>query len=148
MDSSTDKPEVSEQRDLMIAPLLTAATAHALLAWRRALGFSGHVLRLPQTMRVSRRTVKWRRGAPISRPLLALNVLMVGVSVFSFIHIGHALFASEVPLRLGIAQRPVVPPARSETTRRQSRSSEGYDAIATRTLFHPNRAEPTSSGAG
>ena len=35
MDSSTDKPEVSEQRDLMIAPLLTAATAHALLAWRR-----------------------------------------------------------------------------------------------------------------
>lgn len=59
----------------------------------------------------------------ISRSLLALNVLMVGVTIFSFIHIGPALFAYDVPLRVGIAQRPVVPAACSETTRRQSRSS-------------------------
>jgi hypothetical protein len=76
-----------------------------------------------------------RCGVAISRSLLALNVLMVGVTIFSFIHIGPALFASDVPLRVGIAQRPVVPAACCETTRRQSRSSRTD-------VFRSGRANP------
>jgi len=62
----------------------------------------------------------------------------IGVSVFSFIHIGHALFAPDVPLRLYNAQRPVVAAARSETTRRQSRSRRA-DA------FRRGRANPAAA---
>ena len=65
---------------------------------------------------------------------------MVGVTIFSFIYIGPALFASDVPLRVGTAQRPVVPAACSETTRRQSRSSRTD-------VFRSGRANPAAGAA-
>jgi type II secretory pathway component PulC len=136
---------VSERRDLAIAPLLTSAPAQVSLAWQRALSLPAQVLRFLQTLPVPRRNPEWRRGVTISRPLLALNVLMVGVSIFSCIHIGHALFAADVESRTGIVPPVPTPAVASESMLRNPRSSAGYDVIATRTIFDPNRAEPTSS---
>jgi len=86
-----------------------------------------------------------RSGSSMSRPMLALNLCMVGLSVFFSIRVGHALFTPDVqsPIRIG---RPVAAvEAPKHTVTPNSRSRRVYDVIVTRNLFHPNRSEPTRS---
>jgi len=83
----------------------------------------------------------------MSRPLLALNLFMAGLSVFFSIRIGHALFAPDLQSPPRIARPLAVTAPHDHGAVRNSRSSGVYDVIATRTLFHPNRSEPTSSEA-
>ncbi len=86
-------------------------------------------------------------GTILARPLLALNLLLVGLSVFSSIRIVYALFAPDLQSPSRIARPLAVAAPRDHGAVRSSRSSGVYDVIATRTLFHPNRSEPRSSEA-
>jgi type II secretory pathway component PulC len=88
-----------------------------------------------------------RSGWALSRPLLALNLFMVGLSVFFSIHVGHALFTPDLQSPSRIARPLAVTALRSHDVVPNSHSRAAYEVIATRTLFHPNRSEPTRSEA-
>ena len=83
----------------------------------------------------------------MSRPVLALNLSMAGLSVFFSICIGHALFTPDLQTSSRIARPVVVTAPRNHDVAPNSRPRGVYDVIATRTLFHPNRSEPTRSEA-
>jgi type II secretory pathway component PulC len=83
----------------------------------------------------------------MSGPMLALNLVMAGLSVFLSIRIGHALFTPDLQSSSRIAQRLAVSGPDNYDTVRNPRSSGIYDVIASRDLFHPNRSDPTSSEA-
>lgn len=83
----------------------------------------------------------------MSRPVLALNLFMAGLSVFLSIRIGHALFTPDLQPSSRIAQPLAVSAPRNHDTVRNPRSSGVYDVIALRDIFHPNRSDPTSSEA-
>jgi hypothetical protein len=83
----------------------------------------------------------------LSRPVLALNLFMVGLSVFFSIRVGHALFTRDLQSPSRIARPLAVTAPRSHDVVPNSRSRAVYEVIATRTLFHPNRSEPTRSEA-
>ena len=86
-----------------------------------------------------------RRWA-MPKPLLALNVLLVGFSAVFFMLVVRAVFAPR-PFPPVPVPRPVEIVASPEHGRGPSpRPSAGYDLIAARTLFHPNRLEPTRTG--
>ena len=88
-----------------------------------------------------------RSGWALSRPVLALNLFMVGLSVFFSIRVGHALFTRDLQSPSRIARPLAVTALRSHDVVPNSRSRAVYEVIATRTLFHPNRSEPTRSEA-
>ena len=82
----------------------------------------------------------------MSRPLLALNMLLIGVSTLLFVSVVRALFAPD-PLPAIHVHRPVEIAASPTRSRGSSaRPSSGDDLISARTLFHPDRSEPTRSG--
>jgi hypothetical protein len=87
-----------------------------------------------------------RRRGPVSKPLLVLNVFLVGVSAGLLVSVSRALVASDrlppisPPRPVEVAQSP--PNGRGA----RGRVSAGYDVIAVRNLFHPGRSEPTRSG--
>ena len=82
----------------------------------------------------------------MSKRLLALNVVLVGVSTVLFVSVVRALFAPD-PLPAIHVHRPVEVAASPTRGRGSStRPSAGYDLIAARSLFHPNRSELTRSG--
>jgi hypothetical protein len=86
-------------------------------------------------------------GQTLARPLLVLNLLLAGLSVFSSIRIVHALFAPDPQSPSHIARPLAVAAPPDHGAGRNSRSTGGYDVIATRTLFHPNRSEARSPEA-
>ena len=86
-------------------------------------------------------------GKVLARPLLALNLFLAGISIFSSIRIGHALLTHDLQSPSRIARPPAAAAPRDHGAVRNSRSGGVYDVIATRTLFHPNRSEPRSSEA-
>jgi type II secretory pathway component PulC len=81
------------------------------------------------------------------RSVLVLNLGMAGLSVFSSILIGQALFAPDAHPPSRVVRPVAVTSPRNQDVATNLRSREVYDVIATRTLFHPNRAEPTRSEA-
>jgi hypothetical protein len=82
------------------------------------------------------------------KPLLALNVVLVGISTLLFVSVVRALFAPD-PLPTIHPHRPAEVAASPTRGRGPStRPSSGYDLIAARNLFHPNRSESTRSGLG
>jgi len=81
------------------------------------------------------------------RSVLVLNLGMAGLSVFSSIRIGQALFAPDPQPSSRVVRPVAVTSPRNQDVATNSRSREVYDVIATRTLFHPKRAEPTRSEA-
>jgi Type II secretion system protein C len=87
-----------------------------------------------------------RRRGPVSKPLLVLNVFLIGVSAGLLVAVSRALVASDrlppipPPRPMEVAQSP--PNGRGA----RGRVSAGYDVIAARNLFHPSRSEPTRSG--
>jgi len=83
----------------------------------------------------------------MSGPVLALNLFMAGLSVYFSIRVGHALFTPELQSPSRIARPFVVTAPRNHDVAPNSRPRGVYDVIATRTLFHPNRSEPTRSEA-
>jgi len=117
---------VSERRDLLIAPLLTATLARARLAWQR-----------PRTVLA--------RVAATSKPVLALHMLLMAISILACIRIGHALIGLDVQPGTRVAQPVVAQPLSDARIPRRPGSTGGYDVIATRTLFDPNRAQPATS---
>ena len=120
--------EMSERRDREVAPLVSVETVRKL----RDLLSTRLELRSRWTM---------------SRPLLALNLFLAGLSVFFFIRIGHAVFASDLQSTFPIARPLAVAGPRAPGAARHARSSGDYGVIATRTLFHPSRSQSTSSEA-
>lgn len=88
-----------------------------------------------------------RPSRAIPKPLLALNVVLVGSSTLLFVSVVRALFAPH-PLTTIHPHHPVEVVAGSPTRGDgpSTRRSSGYDVIAARNLFHPNRSEPTRSG--
>ena len=88
-----------------------------------------------------------RSGWAMSRPVLALNLSMAGLSVFFSIRLGHALFSPDLQSPSRTARPVAVAPPRNHDVVPNSRSPRVYDVIATRTIFHPNRSEPTRSEA-
>src|SRR5437899_12910741 len=83
-------------------------------------------------------------GKVLARPLLALNLFLAGISIFSSIRIGHALLTHDLQSPSRIARPPAAADPRHHGAVRNSRSGGVYDVIATRPLFHPNRSEPRS----
>jgi len=152
---------VSERRDQAIAPLVSIATlarrigrsiAQASTACRPlALGLPRGLAQLAAGPAVVRRFIAHHavvpRRAPISRPLLALNLLFAGLSIFCFIRLGLALFAPDPSSPVGIARSIATAAPRNHDAAPRSRRAGAYDLIATRTLFHPSRSEPTPSEA-
>jgi type II secretory pathway component PulC len=119
---------MSERRDREVAPLVSV-------------GAVGKVLDL-----LSAR-LGLRSRLAMSRPVLALNLFLAGLSVFLSIRIGHAIFAPDPQPAPRTARPLAVAASRDHGAVRHSRSSGVYDVIATRNLFHPSRSEPTSSEA-
>jgi type II secretory pathway component PulC len=119
--------EMSERRDRGVAPLVSFEAV-------------GKLRDLLSTR------LELRRRWAMSRPLLALNLFLAGLSVFLSIRIGHALFAPDVQWTSPIT-RPLAAADPHDHAVRTSRSSGVYDVIATKSLFDPNRAQPTSSEA-
>ena len=76
----------------------------------------------------------------MSRPVLALNLSMAGLSVFFSIRLGHALFSPDLQSPSRTARPVAVAPPRNHDVVPNSRSPRVYDVIATRTIFHPNRS--------
>jgi type II secretory pathway component PulC len=120
--------EMSERRDREVAPLVSFEAV-------------GKLRDLLSTR------LELRRRWAISRPLLALNLFLAGLSVFFSIRIGHALFAPDLRSTPPVARPLAVANAREQGAMRNSRSSRVYDVIATKSLFDPNRAQPTSPEA-
>ena len=87
-----------------------------------------------------------RSRSSMSRPMLALNLCMIGLSVFFSIRVGHTLFTPDLQSPIGIG-RPVAAAvgAAKHNVTPNSRSRRAHDLIVTRNLFHPNRSEPTRS---
>jgi hypothetical protein len=124
----SDMAEVSERRDREVAPLVSVETAGKVLALLSA--------RLDLRSRLA-----------MSRPLFAFNLFLAGLSVFLSIRIGHALLAPDPQTPPRIARPLAVAAPRDHEAVRNSRSSDVYDVIATRSLFDPSRSEPASSEA-
>jgi hypothetical protein len=83
----------------------------------------------------------------MSRPVLALNLFMAGLSVYCSIRVGYALFTPDLQSPSRVARPVVVTAPRNHDVAQNSRPRGVYDVIATRTLFHPDRSEPTRSDA-
>jgi hypothetical protein len=80
------------------------------------------------------------------KPLLALNLLLVGLSTLFFVSVVRALFVSDPRPAIHV-QRPIdvaASPARGHGS--NARRSTGYDLIVGRNLFHPDRSESTRAG--
>ena len=86
-----------------------------------------------------------RVGDVLARARAQLS--MAGLSVFFSIRIGHVLFTPDLQTSSRIARPVVVTAPRNHDVAPNSRPRGVYDVIATRTLFHPNRSEPTRSEA-
>ena len=145
--------EVSERRDRAIAPLVSVGPVdRAVTLPTRRLGFLQPAL---WSMRSGWTRVRDllparsepRSGRAMSRPVLALNLATAGLSVFFSIRVGHALFTPDLQSPSRIARPVAVTAPRNHDVAPNSHSREVYDVIATRTLFHPNRSEPTRSEA-
>jgi type II secretory pathway component PulC len=121
----SDMAEMSERRDLAIAPLVSSAPVRKILD-------------LLSTRLES-------RSRTLSRPLLALNLVMVGLSIFFCIRIGHALFAPAPRPTSPVARTVAAAGPRDHGAARNSPSSGVYDVIATKSLFDPKRSQSTSS---
>jgi len=80
----------------------------------------------------------------MSRPVLVLNILMAGLSVFFLVRIADAVFrpGPALPLRVASSPAPV-----NVAVADSSRSRTAYDLIPARNLFHPDRAQPKRSDA-
>src|SRR5207247_8974283 len=78
----------------------------------------------------------------MSRPVLVLNILMAGLSVFFLVRIADAVFrpGPALPLRVASSPAPV-----NVAVADSSRSRTAYDLIPARNLFHPDRAQPNRS---
>ena len=87
----------------------------------------------------------FRSGRAMPRSVLVLNLGMAGLAVFLSIRIGQALIAPDPHPPSRVVRPVVVTSPRNQDVVTKPRSGEVYDVIATRTLFHPNRAEPTRS---
>ena len=122
-------------------PLNLVASAHALFIVLNGMA------RRRQAPALRTRWATFRTMWALSRPVLALNLFMVGLSVFFSIRVGHALFTRDLQSPSRIARPLAVTAPRSHDVVPNSRSREVYEVIATRTLFHPNRSEPTRSEA-
>ncbi len=85
-----------------------------------------------------------RAGWAMSRPVLVLNILMAGLSVFFLVRIADAVFrpGPALPLRVASSPAPV-----NVAVADSSRSRAAYDLIPARNLFHPDRAQPKRSDA-
>ena len=85
-----------------------------------------------------------RAGWAMSRPVLVLNILMAGLSVFFLVRIADAVFrpGPALPLRVASSPAPV-----NVAVADSSRSRTSYDLIPARNLFHPDRAQPKRSDA-
>jgi hypothetical protein len=81
----------------------------------------------------------------VSRRLLGLNLVLVGVSVLCCIRISHALFAPALPSPAISGRPPNILFERHRDMGRQAHSSGYYDLVATRSLFSSNRADSASS---
>jgi hypothetical protein len=124
---------------------LSVLRARAEMAWRLPM-----IGLLPRVRSASRAVAldllaalsALRRGGATPRPLLALNVLLAGVSTMACILMVRALLAP-YPLPPSTVPRP--PAVASLTPERgpSPRPSAVHDVIAARTLFHPDRSEPT-----
>src|SRR5262249_15130197 len=88
-----------------------------------------------------------RSGWAMSRPMLAFNIFMASLSLFLSIRICRALFAPDLQPTFRITGPVAVAAPRGHEAVRNPRTSGVYDVIAARNLFHPNRSDPTSSGA-
>jgi type II secretory pathway component PulC len=121
----SDMAEMSERRDRAIAPLVSFAPVRKILDLLSA-------------------RLESRRRA-LSRPLLALNLVMVGLSIFFCIRIGHALFAPAPRPTSPVARTVAAAGPRDHGAARNSPSSGVYDVIATKSLFDPKRSQSTSS---
>jgi hypothetical protein len=87
---------------------------------------------------------KLLRGRLVSRRLLALNLVMAGVSLLFCIRIGRALVAPTPPLPS--SSRPAgAAVMREPDSVRGSQAGGHYEVIATRSLFDPNRSNSTSA---
>jgi len=144
---------VGERRDREVAPLASVGPVdRAVTLPTRRLGFLQPAL---WSMRSGWTRVRDllparsepRSGRAMSRPVLALNLSMAGLSVFFSIRVGHALFTPDLQSPSRIARPIAVTAPRNHDVAPNSHSREVYDVIATRTLFHPNRSEPTRSEA-
>jgi len=121
----SDMAEMSERRDREVAPLVSFAPVRKILDL------------LSTRMESRRRT--------LSRPLLALNLVLAGLSVFFSIRIGNALFAPAPRSTSPVARTVAAAGPRDHGAARNSASSGAYDVIATKSLFDPNRSQSTSS---
>ena len=79
------------------------------------------------------------------RRVLALNLVMAGVSVFCCLRIGHALFAPASRVPAISASALAVSGERDQNTARTSHSSGYYELIAARSVFNPNRSDSASA---
>src|SRR3989454_438695 len=124
-------------------------------AWRRIplnLVASAHALFIALNGVAPRRQASaLRTRRVLSRPLLALNLVMVGLSVFFSIRVGHALFTRDLQSPSRIARPLAVTALRSHDVAPNSRSRAVYEVIATRTLcpscHRPKRVPRDGSAA-
>jgi hypothetical protein len=162
--------EVSERRDREVAPLVSENAVdlprglaqwgpRVAMAWR-SLALTGVVLRrTPSAVRrwwAALRTgsldllpsrSELLSGWAMSKPRLALNLVMAGLSVFFSIRVGHALLAPDPQISSRIP-RPIAATApRHQDVAPRSRSRGADDVITTRNLFNPHRSESTPSPA-
>ena len=88
-----------------------------------------------------------RAGWAMSRSLLALNLFMAGLSLFFLIRIADTVLRRGPALPLRVASSANTPAPVNLGVTASSRPSAVYDLIATRSLFHPDRALPKRSDA-
>jgi type II secretion system (T2SS) protein C len=100
-----------------------------------------HVARRRASFDLSSACSELWSGRVVPRRLLALNLVMAGVSVFCCLRIGHALFAPAPQPPSSTARALAVPGDHDQNIVRTSRSSGYYETIASRSLFNPDRAE-------
>src|SRR5262245_64478057 len=81
----------------------------------------------------------------MSRSLLALNILLVGVSLFFLIRITDMVVRRGPALPIRVASSASSAASVSLPMAAGPRSSAADDLIAARNLFHPDRAQPKRS---
>src|SRR5437870_13649792 len=81
-------------------------------------------------------------GKVLARPLLALNLFLAGISIFSSIRIGHALLTHDLQSTSRIARPPAAAAPRHPGAVRNPRSGALHDVIPTRTLGRPHLPDP------
>jgi len=110
------------------------------MVWRRIMLAFLVLRRIPSAL-----SAWW---AAMSAPLLALNLLLAGLSVFFVITIVHGRLApdSRAPSLTGRALAVAASREHDLGTPRPPRGG-AYDVIATRNLFDPNRSDAKNLGA-